>query len=115
MKDENILYETRPLPSTAWLLIFFWLILSIILIGIPIFIAGLSMLNTRIVVTNKRFTVKSWFSTKEMRLDKIESVEKKIWYNVAIYGSGGSKIQVQTKDSNILVNELHEALDKLKK
>lgn len=115
MKDEKIVYETRPLPSTAWMLIILGIISAFLIVGIFIFIAGLSMLKTRIVLTNKRFAVKSWFSTKEMRLDKIESVEKKFWYNVMIYGSGGNKIQIQTKDWNTLVNEIHDALDKIKR
>lgn len=115
MKDEKILYETKPMNSLGIIAIIVGICLLVVFIGVIFIVIGISSLKTRIIITNKRFAVVSWFSTKEMRLDKVESVEKSFGSKVVVWGSGGSKLIVQVDKPGVLVNELHDALDNLKK
>jgi hypothetical protein len=117
MKDEVIVYETRILRSSCIALIFVGIIASFAIIGIPLLIYWIHTWFKRIILTNKRFIIKGWFSTNEIRLDKIETVSKSgLTYTVKISGSGGSKMRVQNVENpQKLVNEIHEALDLLKK
>lgn len=78
MKDEKIAYETH----VSRIVPIIYVILGLLFYKAPVFavfliVYALFVHQKRFILTNKRFIKKTWFSSNEMRIEKIETVEKK--------------------------------------
>lgn len=74
MQDEHVIYETKPGKGAAIFLIVIGIVTLFIFIGIAFIIGGIIVLKIRYILTNKRFIKKTPFSSDEVRLEKIESM-----------------------------------------
>lgn len=117
MKDEEIIYETRVWRWVGWFWIVFWIITLLAFIGVIFIVVWAYMLSKRYILTNKRFIIKTWFSSKEMRIDKIESFNKKgLLWTVIIHGTWSGTLNVTNVEKpQELLNHIHRAIDNLKK
>lgn len=114
MKDEKIIYETWPGKGTAIFLIIIGIITLILFIGAAFIIYGFWVLKIRYILTNKRLIRQTPFSSNEIRLEKIESMNV-TWggSRVLITWTGWHKIDVWgIKDWQNLVNLIHESAPK---
>lgn len=119
MKDEHIIYETH----VSYIVSALYFIFALLFFKYPVFmvlviIYSVSVFQRKFILTDKRFIKKTWFSSNEMRLEKIETVKKKgvFWSGVQIHWTGSGKIVAKSIDNpQKLINEIHQALDNLKR
>ena len=88
MKDEHIIYETH----VSYIVSALYFIFALLFFKYPVFmvlviIYSVSVFQRKFILTDKRFIKKTWFSSNEMRLEKIETVKKKgvFWSGVQIH------------------------------
>lgn len=119
MKDEHLVYETHVSRVVTVIFIVLWLLFyKTPVVALLLIIYAVFVYQKKFILTNKRFIKKTWFSSNEMRLEKIETVKKKgiTWSWVEIHGTWSGKIVAKSiNNPQKLINEIHQALDNLRK